>query len=244
MCDHTHLRGTRWKGWLEIPAPVPAQSKAPWIDISHRLTETLSAIPHFPRPVFERLRSLPEDEANLTRISMVVHHGTHVDAPNHFIADAPAFDEIPLERLWGPGVVWSLEVAEFGLIDVADLEAARPRMRPGDIVLLDTGWARKVDTPAYRRHASLTPAAAEWLLARRAKMVGVDCATPDLAPSIRGEGFWWPVHHILLPHGVLIAEHVANLDRLSNRRIEAIFAGLSIAGSDGGPVRALARPVD
>lgn len=243
MCDACHLKNTRWKGWNDVPEPVMAGT-APWVDLSHRLTPELSAIPNYPKPSFEKWRKIPDYPANITLMSMVVHHGTHLDAPNHFIADAPSFDQVPLSRLYGPGVVWSFDVPEYGLIDVADLEKASPEVRPGDIVLFDTGWSKRVADPSYERHASLTPGAAEWLLAKRVKMIGVDFATPDRAPSNRPEGFYWPVHHILLPHGVLIAEHVANLGALSNRRIEAIFAGLSIIDADGAPVRALARAVD
>lgn len=243
MCDQTHFKGTGWKGWIDVPAPVMAASGGPWIDLTHVLTEDLSAIPSYPKPHFRKWRQMPDYNANITIIEMVVHHGTHLDAPNHFIADAPAFDAVPLDRLWGPGVVWSFDLPDYGLIDAADLEAKRPEVRPGDIVLFDTGRAARINTPAYERHGSLTQAAAEWLLAHRVKMIGVDFATPDLAPSNRPEGFYWPVHHTLLPHGILIAEHVANLPALSDRRIEAIFAGLSIAGSDGAPCRAMARAV-
>lgn len=244
MCDQTHFRGTRWQGWNDVPVPVMAASGGPWLELSHVLTEDLSAIPNYPRPSFHQWKRMPDYNANIMQMTMVVHHGTHLDAPNHFIADAPSFDLVPLDRLWGPGVVWSFDLPDFGLIDVADLEAKRPRLRPGDIVLFDTGRAAHMGTPAYDRHASLTLAAAEWLLAERVKMIGVDFATPDLAPGNRPDGFYWPVHHTLLPHGVLIAEHMANLPALSDRRIEAFFNGLRIIGSDGAPARPIARAVD
>jgi arylformamidase len=57
----------------------------------------------------------------------------------------------------------------------------------------------------------------------------------------RPRGFDWPVHHVLLGHGVLIAEHLTNLRPLAGRRIEAMFLALAIEGSDGGPARVIAR---
>lgn len=244
MCDACELKNTRWQGWIEIPDPVIGGNGGRWTDLSHTLTEDLAAIPTYPKPSFHQWKKMPDYVANITMMSMVVHHGTHLDAPNHFIRDAPSFDRVPIERLYGPGVVWHFDLPEYGLIDVPDLEKARPRVRHGDIVLFDTGWSARVGDPSYHRHGSLSPAAAEWLLARGVKMIGVDFATPDLATSNRPEGFYWPVHHTLLPHGILIAEHVANMEPLRNRRIEAFFAGLSIAGSDGAPARAMARTVD
>lgn len=243
MCDDCLNRRESWKGWIDIPPPQ-ISGTGEWIDLSHVLTEDLSAIPNYPRPSFTKWRKILEYPADITMMNMVVHHGTHLDAPSHFIVGAPSFDQVPLERLYGQGVVWSFDVEEYGLIDVADLEAARPKLRPGDIVLFDTGWAPKVRTEAYERHASLTPEAAEWLPERKVKMIGVDFATPDRAPSNRPEGFDWPVHQTLLPHGILIAEHVNNLGLLSGRRIEAFFGALSIVDSDGAPARAMARAID
>ena len=108
-------------------------------------------------------------------------------------------------------MIWRIDVADCGLIDVADLELATPRMQEGDIVLLDTGRARHVNTEKYMNHASLTAEAAEWLVKRGAKIVGVDFATPDLAARLRPPDFAFPVHYTLLSQGVLIAEHVTNL---------------------------------
>jgi kynurenine formamidase len=244
MCDTAVTKVPGWKGWRALPAPRISGAGGTWIDLSHRLTEELSRIPSFPQPHIRQIRRIPEDRANVTEIHMVVHHGTHLDAPRHFIADGPAMDEIPIERLYGPGVVWRIDVPTAGVIDAADLERARPRMREGDIVLLDTGQARHVNTDRYEEHAALSGEAAQWLVEHGAKIVGVDFSTPDLAAHLRPPDFAFPVHYTLLSQGVLIAEHVNNLEALAGSRAEIMFLGLNIAGSDGAPVRAIARAVD
>ena len=139
MCEDTTNKIPGWKGWLDVPAPKISGAAGPWIDLSHRLTEELSRIPAFPQPQIRRIWKIPEHRANVTEVHMVVHHGTHLDAPRHFIADGPAMDEVPLDRLYGPGVVWRFDTDDDGMIDVADLERATPRLRPGDIVLMHWG---------------------------------------------------------------------------------------------------------
>ena len=244
MCESATNKVPGWKGWLDLPAPKISGAAGGWVDLSHRVTETLSRIPSFPQPQIHRIWEIPAHPANVTEVQMVVHHGTHLDAPCHFISDGPAMDQVPLERLYGPGVVWRFDKDDDGLIDVADLERATPRLQPGDIVLLDTGRARHINTERYLRHAALTGEAAAWLVKHGAKLVGVDTATPDLAPGRRPVDFNFPVHRTLLSHGVLIAEHVTGLQPLAGRRAEIMFLGLNIAGSDGAPARAIARAVD
>jgi|TARA_B100000315_G_scaffold99857_1_gene91860 kynurenine formamidase len=230
-------------GWIDLPAPQVGTGAGPWIDLSHRITEDLSRATIFPQPRIRQIMTMAEHPLNLTEMHMVCHHGTHVDAPRHFIADGPAMDEVPIERLYGSGVVLAIDAGAFGVITPADLEAARPRPVPGDIVLIDTGWARHVNTDRYEDHAALSPEAARWLADHGAKLVGIDCSTPDLTGHRRPPDFDWPVHHILLSRGVLIAEHVTNLDTLRGQRIEVMFLALNLAGSDGAPARVVARPV-
>jgi arylformamidase len=244
MCESVSEKPTGWKGWLDVPAPRLSGATGAWRELSHPLTETLSRAPAFPQPRIRQIATKPEHPANVTELHMVVHHGTHVDAPRHFIADGPTMDEVPLERLIGEGVIWHVDVPDHGVIEPGHLDRASPSLREGDIVLIDTGRGPRINTPSYDDHASLSPEAAEWLLARGAKLVGIDCATPDLASNRRRQGFDWPVHHILLSRGVLIAEHMANLGALAGRRAEMAFLALNIVGSDGAPARVIARAVD
>jgi kynurenine formamidase len=58
----------------------------------------------------------------------------------------------------------------------------------------------------------------------------------------RPPGFDWPVHYVLLGHGMLIAERLRNLRPLAGRQLE-LFLALAIAGNDAAPTRVVARSV-
>jgi len=229
-----------WPGW---PAFSPSGA-GEWIDLSHPLNANVDRVAFFPVPRFERVMHLATDRVNVTEIQMVCHFGTHIDAPCHFIPAAPAMHEIPLERLYGPGVVWHLPTPPYGLIDRETLARRQPALRPGDILLLDTKSAEHFGTVRYTQNPSLSPEAAEWLVTRGIKLLGLDCLTPDLAVDRRAPDFDWPIHHILLGHGVLIAENLTNLRALAGHRVEVMCCALNIEGADGAPARVVARRVD
>lgn len=227
--------GSRFAGWPELP---DRDSGRGWTDLTHTLDLRLPF-----GPKVERMMSLPDDGMNLSRLEMMLHCGTHLDAPNHFFADGPSIDEIPLKRLWGPGVVWSIETEEHGIIDAGDFDAASPAVEPGDMVLLHTGFARRITDESYRRHPSLSPSAARWLVDHGVTLVACDFLAPELPVALRPEGYDFPIHRILLGHGVLITENVADAGALAGQRVEVVVMPLPIGGSDGSPVRLLARPL-
>jgi len=228
----------KWQGWHA----ASGGSASDWVELSHRLTPNLARIPSFPKPDFHRRMSMPADPYNLTEMHMICHFGTHVDAPCHFIPGAPAMHEIPLARLCGPGVVWRIEREPYGIVDADVFERSQPAAAAGDIVLLDTGWAQHFETARYDEHPCLSVAAAQWLVDHDVKLLGVDFLTPDLAVNRRRADFDWPVHHLLLSHGVLIAENLTNLATLASRRVEVMILALNIEGADGAPARVIARP--
>jgi len=241
MCDCGSYRSMGWRGWIDVPPPRLPVCTAPWTDLSHAMWDGLDRVPVLPPPRIRRIKSLPDDVANITEVQMVVHFGTHIDAPCHFIIDGPAIDEIPFERLYGPGVVWKLQPEPLSIIEPEHLEKARPALERGDMLLLDTGWAQHINTPVYEDHPSLSPAAAQWIVDQGVKLFGVDFSTPDLTSHKRPPDFDFPVHHILLSNGVLIAEHLTNLASLANQRAEIMFPAINLKGSDGAPARAMAR---
>jgi kynurenine formamidase len=235
--------GTGWRGWKTSDAPRASDPVGGWLDLTWPLSPTVPRLGIFPPPRIERIAGMPERPFNVTELSMVVHTGTHVDSPRHFFSDGPALEDVPLTRLMGTGVVWSIDAPLDSLIEPEQLERMSPRLEPGDILLLETGIARHLGTPEYDRHASLSVESAQWLVDQQVKLVAIDMLTPELSLGRRPPDFDYPVHRTLLRDGVLIAESVAGARPLAGGRAELLFLPLNIVGSDGAPARVLGRPV-
>jgi kynurenine formamidase len=206
-----------------------------WRDLTHPISPEVPRLEKFAGPRIEKLSSLPEDSSSVTQITMVCHTGTHLDAPNHFVAGAPGIDEIPLAQLHGPATVVHAELPAGAEIQPQGLELAG--IERDEIVIIDTGWWR---TPGDGDHPYLGEDAARWLVERGVKLLALDLPTPDLPMCRRGAGFDWPAHRVLLGNGVLIAENLASLGQLPDK-VEALVLPLPIVGADGAPARVLAR---
>ena len=241
MCDAVARPNGAWQGWIDIPEPTLSGGGG-WIDLSHTLSEEVPRVPIVPRPHFGLWRPTPDFPVNVTEIQMIVHLGTHVDAPRHLIADGPSFDQIPLSRLLGPGVVWRLDAQPHHVIEPSELRVQSPKLRRGDILMLDTGWSELAGSSQYEKHPSLSEASASWLIDQGIKLLAIDFGTPEVVPDHRWPGWHWPVHCALLSRGVLIAEHLRNLRALAGKRVDAMMLGVNIKDGDGAPARVIARP--
>jgi len=162
------------------------------------------------------------DSADVSRLTLGTHTGTHVDPPAHFLPGAATVDVLELDVLIGPAVV-----AEFpaGPIDVDALESVA--LAEGSTrVLLKTGG----------NAGALTPEGARWLVDRGVRLVGAD--TLSIEPGTDN----YPVHRILLGAGVVIVEGLA-LAAVASGPYEFVCLPLRVAGGDGAPARAvLIRP--
>jgi arylformamidase len=75
-------------------------------DVSVPLRTGMVVYPGDPEFSSERVMSLAAgDVANVSRIDLGVHTGTHVDAPLHFVDGAAAVEALDLDVLVGPAVV-------------------------------------------------------------------------------------------------------------------------------------------
>ncbi len=102
--------------------------------------------------------------------------GTHVDAPSYCIPDGITADKLPLENLYGTGVIIDMRnKGKWDTITAADLEKATPKIQLGDFVVVNTGWQTwlKPDKAYeyYNYYPGLVPSAAEWLVKKKVKAI-------------------------------------------------------------------------
>ena len=213
------------------------------IDLSQPYADGMFSQNLFPAVRVERCIRIEERGVNVTCLSAAVHAGTHVDAPCHFVPGGLAAHQIDLARVSGHAVGWEIERAGGEAIGVSDLETQRPRAERDDIVFIRTGWDRyfREDHERYHLHPYLSIDAAHWLVDREVKLVCLDVATPDMPEAVREPDFRWPVHHVLLESGVLVAEHLNGLHQIVGRRFRAFALPIPIVNSDGAPARIVAE---
>lgn len=120
-------------------------------------------------------------------------------------------------------------------------------LRPGDAVLIRSGWGRHWDDgAAYVGHGTGVPGVGEsgarWLADHRPVAVGADTIAFECLPAGAGHALL-PAHRVLLVEsGVHIVETL-DLEGLSARGVREfvfVLAPLPLVGATGSPVRPLA----
>lgn len=203
------------------------------------------------------------------------HVGTHIDALAHVSYKGKLHGGVSAEEAQAGGRFSELGVDSVApmicrgvVLDVAglhgtdslpggygitegDLAAASQKagveVRPGDVVLIRSGWAGHFgDVETFLGHDTGVPGpteeAARWLAGRRVRATGAETiAYEQIKPEI-GHALL-PVHRLLLvEEGIHIIE-VMNLAPLADAGIHEfmfVLAPLNILGGTGSPVRPLA----
>jgi kynurenine formamidase len=231
-----------------MPAVIDPVSGLELYELSHRWGMYTPIFPGYEEIKLERITHHAKQGVMTHKITTIFHTSTHLNAPIHLVPGAPAVGDLELQKFFGTGVVLSLAKKKWGLIEPSDLERAKPAIRAGDIVLINTGWHRKyANSKEYFGYApGLSKHAAEWLVKKRVKLVGIDTACIDhplatsLGPHRNGPQIkyllpeykeatgreaikdfpeWNAAHRTLLEAGIPTIENVGgDLDALSGKR--------------------------
>jgi arylformamidase len=200
------------------------------IDISVPLERELPAWPGSTGHRTRRAMSIEDgDPANVTQLEMDVHAGTHVETSLHFLSDGEPLSAVPLADLVGPAQV--VEIAGAAVTPAA-LEDAGIGQETTRLLIKTTNSARwhAADPTFDPGYVALTAEAAQWLVARGVRLVGIDYI------SIQRFEDSPETHRILMRAGVVIVEGL-DLTDATPGTYELICLPLRLSRAEAAPAR-------
>lgn len=206
-----------------------------WIDITRPTFAGMAHWPGDPEVEVERFMDIRRgDHCNVSRVSMCVHAGTHIDAPLHFISDGDGAESAALDVMIGPARVIAID----DQVSVRRSALEPYDLQPGERVLFKTRnglipW----EGPFVMEYIYIAADAAEYLAERRVALVGID--------GMSVGGFYNDMvecHLALLNGGIWIVENL-DLRAVKPGRYELMCLPMKLVGCDGAPARVLLRPL-
>ena len=187
----------------------------------------------------ETARVLEKDGFNAKTLHLYSHAGTHMDAPVHFGVSDETIDAIALDRCMAPAWIVDLTgIAPRSLITRAHVANIEAKIKPGEGLLLKTGWSAYFDQDKYRNELPrVSVELARWCAERHLAILGVE---PPSVADVNNIEELSTVHRILMAAGIIIVEGLTNLDAITKEKVMFMAWPLKIADGDGAPVRALA----
>ncbi len=193
-------------------------------------------------------------------VKLSSHAGTHVDSPWHYFPTsggnrARTIDEMPLDWFYGDGVVLDMRHKPGGsAITSDDLKAALDgigyQLKPGDIVLIQTGTDRYWgEAGYYDAGCGMTKESTLWLIEQGIRVMGTDAwgwdrpfwAIREEFQRTKDQSIIWGGHRAGIEKEYCHIEKLANLDKLPRPfGFKVACFPVKLAGGSAGWCRAVA----
>jgi len=179
-------------------------------------------------------------------LSILVHNGTHIDAPRHMIEKGAPVDQVALEQVTKEAVLINLpSKGANSSVSVQDIVNTGVEFGPNLIPVINTGWTEKTwgKPEFWEQMPYLEPGVGEFFAKKNVSAVAMD-VFPEKA-LWRGvkldPGEVWVANHIaLLEKGIPMIQFVTNLSQIGKSRFVLVAAPLRIKGGDASPARVIA----
>ncbi|MBN1982745.1 MAG: cyclase family protein [Chitinivibrionales bacterium] len=206
------------------------------VDLSHTIEPAMPVFPGTESPNFQIPYTLEKHGFQETRLTLLSHIGTHLDAAAHLIPGGKTLDSYPLEYFYGNCCVIDATDHSCAVIHKKHIESLQPIIQHSSIVLLKTGWSTFWGKDDYfGTYPTLGEEAAFWLSEQGVRIIGVDTISIDPINSKT-----LPVHRIILEKGMLIIENLTNLSQLPPHSFSIACFPLKVSAIDGFSVRVVA----
>ncbi len=223
------------------------------VDLTHTLN---NQFPFIPTPVtypFELKPIAAIDGFGVAANEWKIHEhiGTQFDAPNHFIKNGMAADEIDIRNLLVPAIVIDISNkaardrdAVLTVADIINWEKRYGAIPENAAVLMNCGWDKKIHSTDFigmdslhKKHfPGISKEAAEFLVTQRnIAGVGVDVISFD--PGIDDT---YQTHRVILGKGKWALECLANLGSIPPKGAFLFVGAPKVEGATGGLARVIA----
>ena len=209
------------------------------IDLTLTISKSIPSFPGSPKPQFILWSDIKDDGYNLELLFLSSHTGTHIDAPYHFVKNGIKIHQIPLDRLVGKAILIKLKKTRNSPItkkDIISFEKKTGKIPNESSIFFFTEWQKNLTKDNYfTENPGLDKSAADYLVAKRTNLVGIDSPSIDLG---KDESF--TTHHIFSKNNILIVENLTNLNKIPSREFNFTILPLKLKDATGSPVRAVA----
>lgn len=203
-------------------------------DISVPLSIDLPVWPGDPKVSIERTSRIEDGaNANVSRMDIGVHTGTHVDAPYHFLQGAPTIESLSLDKLIGPVQVVRIP-DDFSIITAELVQACgiKPETRRVLFKTVSSTFWSRYGSQFRTEFVGIDESGAKELVSREIQLVGTDYLSVSPFKQSR------PTHEAFLRAAVILLEGL-DLTDVEPGDYNLICLPLKIKGSDGAPARAV-----
>lgn len=203
-------------------------------DITLTITPDIPVWPGDVKVQLERVKKIEEGaEDNLSKMTLGVHTGTHMDAPYHFVANGKKIDELPLEMMVGPvQVVQIPEDVDLITADVLKKVKINPKIKRILFKTRNSKLWEKGENKFQTDFVGINDDAAEVLVQTGMMLVGLDYLS--VAPFGNGK----PPHDILLKAGMTLLEGV-NLTEVPPGEYTIYSLPMKLGATEGAPARVI-----
>lgn len=169
-----------------------------------------------PETVVEKIKDMENgDDYNLSKLSLSIHSGTHIDAPLHYCDDGKSVESLRLNTFFGKCTVISVR----GVLTGEDMERLLP-------------YCKKRILFHGEGETFLSESAAIVLAESRVVLVGTDAQS--IAPSFDEDR----PHRRLAQAGIAVLEGL-NLSSIEDGEYELCAFPIKLGGLEAAPCRAI-----
>ncbi len=203
-------------------------------DISVSISKDLPVWPGDPKVLVERVSRIEDGaNANVSRMDIGCHTGTHVDAPFHFLPEGKTIESLSLEALIGP--VQVIRIPDDFSVITGDLVRACGIKSDMKRVLFktysSTFWS-KYGSQFRTEFVGIDESGAKALVELGVYLVGTDYLSVSPFKQSR------PTHEAFLNASVVLLEGL-DLTGVEAGEYNLVCLPLKLQGADGAPARAV-----